>query len=167
MALAGRVDYLFCAASTCGTLRGCVEYVRREGLPTKVCAVDAVGSVIFGSRKAKRLIPGHGAALVPPLFDGGLADRVVHVTDRDCVVGCRRLVKTEGILAGGSSGAVLMALRQVAGQIPDGANCVVIFPDRGERYLDTIYSDEWVAEHFGSVEHLWDAEARVYESMVA
>src|SRR5579885_1143885 len=167
VALAGRVDYLFCAASTCGTLRGCVEYVRREGLPTKVCAVDAVGSVIFGSRKAKRLIPGHGAALVPPLFDGGLADRVVHVTDRDCVVGCRRLVKTEGILAGGSSGAVLMALRQVAGQIPDGANCVVIFPDRGERYLDTIYSDEWVAEHFGSVEHLWDAEARVYESMVA
>ncbi|MFZ0750757.1 MAG: pyridoxal-phosphate dependent enzyme, partial [Pyrinomonadaceae bacterium] len=52
--LEGRVDYLFCATSTCGTLRGCVEYIRAEKLPTTVCAVDALGSVIFGSGKRKR-----------------------------------------------------------------------------------------------------------------
>jgi 2,3-diaminopropionate biosynthesis protein SbnA len=160
----GRVDYLFCAASTCGTMRGCVEYIRREGLPTKVFAVDAVGSIIFGSHKAKRLIPGHGAAVVPPLFAHGLADRAIHVNDLDCVIGCRRLVNTEGILAGGSSGAVLMAVRQVSSQIPSGSTCAMIFPDRGERYLDTIYCDDWVAEHFGDVSHLWESHAEEFEA---
>jgi cysteine synthase A len=77
------------------------------------------------------------------------------VSDLDCVVGCRRLVRREAILAGGSSGGVLMALEQVKHRIPRGATCALIFHDRGERYLDTVYSDEWVAEHFGEVSHLW------------
>ena len=150
-ALEGKLDYLFCATSTCGTLRGCVEYVTRHGLPTQVFAVDAVGSVIFGGQKTKRLIPGHGAAVRPKLYSDDLAERCIHVTDRECIVGCRRLVSSEAILAGGSSGAVLMAVEKVKDEIPPGANCVIILPDRGERYLDTIYSDEWVAEHFGHI----------------
>src|SRR5690349_6996968 len=59
--LDGRIDYFFCATSTCGTLRGCSEYVRANHLPTRIFAVDAVGSVIFGDQKRQRLIPGHGA----------------------------------------------------------------------------------------------------------
>lgn len=154
--LGGRLDYLFCATSTCGTLRGCAEYLRDRGMGTKVYAVDALGSVIFGGAKSKRLIPGHGAAVRPALFNEALAYKCVHVTDLDCVVGCRRLVKAESILAGGSSGAVLMAVEQVRHEIPAGANCVAILPDRGERYLDTIYCDEWVAEHFGEISQLWE-----------
>src|SRR5215213_598920 len=154
--LDGKVDYLFCATSTCGTIRGCVEYIRNHDLRTRIYAVDAVGSVIFGSRKAKRLIPGHGAAVTPRLFQDDLADKAIHITDLECVIGCRRLVGTEGILAGGSSGAVLMAAEQLRGELPSGSNCVVIFPDRGERYLDTIYSNEWVTEHFGDVAELWE-----------
>jgi cysteine synthase A len=145
----GEIDCLFCATSTCGTLRGCAEYIREHNLRTTVYAVDAVGSVIFGGQSAKRLIPGHGAALVPGLFQADLTNQCVHVTDLDCVVGCRRLARCEAILAGGSSGAVVMAVDRMKQYIPSGATCVVIFPDRGERYLDTIYSDEWVAEHFG------------------
>ena len=164
-ALDAGVDYLFCATSTCGTLRGCAEYIRRRNLPTCVYAVDAVGSVIFGSRKARRLIPGHGAAIRPKLFQDGLADRCIHVSDLDCIVNCRQLVRTEGILAGGSSGAVLSAIDQVKESIPVGATCVAIFPDRGERYLDTIYSDEWVVEHFGEIAHLWEHPARCRMSM--
>jgi 2,3-diaminopropionate biosynthesis protein SbnA len=153
-ALDGRVDYLFCATSTCGTLRGCVEYVTQHGLPTKVFAVDALGSVIFGGRGAKRLIPGHGAAIRPQLYEPALAE-CVHVSDPECVVGCRRLVKYEAILAGGSSGAVVTAVSHVRHRIRPGSNCVVIFADRGERYLDTIYSDEWVEEHFGDISEGW------------
>lgn len=152
--LDGRVDYLFCATSTCGTMRGCVEYIRKENLPTKVYAVDAIGSVIFSSRKAKRLIPGHGAAVKPKLYQEGLADKCIHVSDVDCIMGCRRLVQAEAILAGGSSGAVIMAVEQVRAELPPDANCVIILPDRGERYLDTIYSDKWVHEHFGGAVHL-------------
>lgn len=156
-ALDGELDYLFCATSTCGTLRGCSEYLHKHGLRTKVYAVDAEGSVIFGGGKKKRLIPGHGAAIRPELYEDQLADRCVHVTDIDCIIGCRRLVKYESILAGGSSGAVLMAVEQVRNEIRDGSTCAVIFADRGERYLDTIYSDAWVTEHFGSIDSLWQA----------
>jgi cysteine synthase A len=81
------------------------------------------------------------------------------VSDLDCVTGCRRLVARESILAGGSPGAVVSALERLQDSIPAGANCVVILPDRGERYLETIYDDAWVREHFGDVERLWRSEA--------
>ncbi|HEU4931268.1 MAG TPA: 2,3-diaminopropionate biosynthesis protein SbnA [Pyrinomonadaceae bacterium] len=149
-------DYLFCATSTCGTVRGCAEYVRTYQLKTKVIAVDAIGSVIFGGKARKRLIPGHGAARRPELYAPKLAEECVHVSDLDCVVGCRRLVLHEAIMAGGSSGGVITAVERFKHEIPKDATCVVILPDRGERYLDTIYSDTWVKEHFGDVSHLWE-----------
>ena len=155
-ALGGEVDVLLCAASTCGTLRGCSEYVRQQGLPTRIIAVDAVGSVIFGGPSAKRLLPGHGAAMRPALHRADLADRVVHVTDLECITGCRLLARREAILAGASSGAVIMAVDRLRRAVPDDAVCVVILADRGERYLDTVYSDEWVEEHFGRVSYLWE-----------
>lgn len=154
-ALAGQVDYLFCATSTCGTLRGCSEYVRQNNLKTKIIAVDAVGSVIFGGKKGARLIPGHGAAVLPQLYQPDLADECVHVSDYDCVVGCRRLLRQEAIMAGGSSGAVLMAVQHLRARIPAGSQCVAILADRGERYLNTIYSDSWVSEHLGESANKW------------
>jgi N-(2-amino-2-carboxyethyl)-L-glutamate synthase len=162
--LGGELDYLFCATSTCGTIRGCAEYVREHKLSTRIFAVDAVGSVIFGGANGKRLIPGHGAAVRPALYQPDVAERCIHVTDLQCVVGCRRLVRDEAILAGGSSGAVLMAIEQVKNEIDAGATCAAIFADKGERYLDTIYCDTWVEEHFGKVAHLWQNEK---EMMVA
>lgn len=148
-------DYLFCAVSTCGTLRGCSEYVAAQQLKTKIFAVDAVGSVIFGDKKSKRLIPGHGSSVKPALFREGLAQEHIQVSDKDCVVGCRRLVKREAILSGGSSGAVLMAIAQIKEAIPAESVCVAILADRGERYLDTIYCDQWVRGHFGACDGLW------------
>lgn len=156
--LDGELDYLFCATSTCGTMRGCSEYLREHRPDAKVIAVDAIGSVIFNSPKAKRLIPGHGAAITPDLYLPNLAARCIHVSDIDCIIGCRRLVKHEAILAGGSSGAVLMAVEYAKLDIRPGSVCVIILPDRGERYLDTIYSDAWVTEHFGDISHYWKDE---------
>jgi 2,3-diaminopropionate biosynthesis protein SbnA len=158
MALGGRVDFLFVATSTCGTIRGCSEYVRDHGLATRVIAVDARGSLIFSDVRAKRLVPGLGAGLRPPLCDLSMIDECVHVDDLDCIVGCRRLIAREAILAGGSSGGVLAAIEKVKDRIPDGTTCVAILPDRGERYLETLFCDEWVCEHFGTVEHLWNED---------
>ncbi len=166
-ALGGKIDYLFCATSTCGTLRGCAEYARDHNLGAKIVAVDAVGSVIFGGRPAKRLVPGHGASRRPALYRPGLADDLIRVTDLDCVVGCRRIMRTEAILVGGSSGGVLMAVNKIRPRIPRGATCVAIFHDRGERYLDTIYSDDWVEEHFGEVSNLWHSQVGVEQCTVA
>lgn len=155
-AIGSEVDYLFCSVSTCGTMRGCAEYVRDFKMRTKVIAVDAVGSAIFDQQKARRLIPGHGASIKPELFHPELAHKCIHVTDLDCIVGCRRLVRHEAILAGGSSGGVVMAVMYALDTIPSGATCVAIFPDRGERYLDTIYADAWVRDNFGDVSHFWE-----------
>ena len=162
-ALDGKVDYLFCSASTCGTLRGCSEYIRKQELPTKIIAVDALGSVIFDGKPAKRLIPGHGAAVRPSLYQPGLAHQVVHLTDLECVIGCRALARSEAILVGGSSGAIIMAINRLKTSIPEGATCVAVLPDRGERYLDTIYSDSWVEEHFGSLSRIHQ-EYRQYQA---
>ena len=154
--LEGEVDYLLCATSTCGTLRGCADYVRERGMRTRIVAVDALGSVIFGGPKAERIVPGLGSGLVPGLLRPGLAHRQLHVSSLDCVVGCRRLVRREALLVGGSSGGVFTALERMQEEIPDGAVCVLVFCDRGERYLDTLFSDEWVRDRFGDVAHLWE-----------
>lgn len=153
--LDGRLDYVFCATSSCGTLRGCREFSREHRLPVRIVAVDAEGSAIFRPPNGRRLIPGHGAAVRPALHRPGLADEVIHVSDLECLVGCRRLAGREAILAGGSSGAVVSALDRIRHRIPAGATCALILPDRGERYLDTVYDDAWVAEHFGDVTQLW------------
>ena len=153
--LQDRVDYVFCATSTCGTVRGCGEYVRRNGLPTRVVAVDSVGSLIFSDVQAPRHLPGMGAGMRPPLCDLDYIDECVHVSDLECIAGCRGLVRREGILAGASSGGLVSAVGKIRDRIPAGANCVVILPDRGERYLDTVYSDEWVRGHFGEGTDLW------------
>lgn len=149
-ALGGAPDYLFCATSTCGTLRGCAEYAREQDLHTTIVAVDAVGSVIFGSPARRRLVPGHGAARRPELYQPDLAAACVHVEDSDCVAGCRRLLQSESILAGGSSGAIISAVERSLPQLPPAATVVAVLCDRGERYLDTIYNDAWVRQHFGA-----------------
>jgi N-(2-amino-2-carboxyethyl)-L-glutamate synthase len=150
--LSGELDYLFCAAGTTGTLRGCAEYIAEHELDITVVAVDAVGSAIFGPPEPwelahKRRIPGHGAAVVPALMRPGLADRLIKMTDAEAVAGCHELLATEAILAGGSSGAAVAALRRAAPLIEAGANCAVILPDGGDRYLDSIYSEAWLEEY--------------------
>lgn len=145
------IDYLFVATSTCGTLMGCADYIKAHNLSTKLMAVDAVGSVIFGTPPQTRLIPGHGAGRPSNFLDESMVHQAIHVSDKECVLGCHELLRREAILVGGSSGAIVSALKKTANFIPAGANCVLILSDRGERYLDTIYDHDWVTQHFGVI----------------
>ncbi len=147
-AIDGSLDYLFVATSTCGTIMGCAQYIDDHALDTQLVAVDAIGSVIFGTPAAPRIIPGHGAGRPSQLLDATMIDDVVHVSDWACVQGSRRLLDREAILAGGSSGAVVSAVCKRMPTFPSGASIAMIFCDRGERYLDTIYSDDWVERNF-------------------
>ncbi len=152
----GSLDYLFVATSTCGTITGCSSYLRDHGIPAKVIAVDARGSLIFSDKKEKRSVPGIGAGIRPPLCNLDLIDRVEWVSDADCVAGCRRLVRFESVLAGGSSGGVITAVERLAPEIPAGSTVVAILADRGERYLETIYSDRWVQDNVGDISSRWE-----------
>jgi cysteine synthase A len=148
MALNGKVDYLFVATSTCGTVMGCADYIKESGLFTKVIAVDAVGSVLFGGKPNKRLIPGHGAAVPSKFLKPQNLSGFVHVDDLGCIEGCWQLLQEEAIMAGGSSGAIVSAFNTYSDNIPRDSNCVLLVGDSGERYLDTIYNKEWIREHF-------------------
>lgn len=148
-ALSGRIDHVFVATSSTGTARGCAAHLRSRGRATSVVAVDAVGSVLFGGRPAERKIPGLGAGIEPPLARNQRFSDLVRVSAVDCVVGCRRLIDREGILAGGSAGGVLHAVRHQAASMPSGSRCVAILADSGTRYLDSVYSDDWVEHELG------------------
>lgn len=144
--LDGNVDYVFCPTSTCGTLRGCAEYAARMRMDTRFIAVDAVGSVLFQDEFRARRIPGLGSGVRPRASALDLVHKVVHVSDVECLEGCHSLLREESIFAGGSSGGVVVAAKRLEPEISPGKTCVLILPDRGERYLDTIYSDSWVRE---------------------
>ncbi|WP_157633892.1 2,3-diaminopropionate biosynthesis protein SbnA [Thioflavicoccus mobilis] len=138
-------DYLFVPVSTCGTIMGCATWLRDHGCHTRVIAVDVIGSGIFAPSVGTRSIPGMGASGPPELLNSAFVDDFVRVTDNECVISCRELLDNEGLLMGGSSGAVMAAIHKHRAKIASGSRCVLIFPDAGDRYLKTIFDDEWAA----------------------
>ena len=141
--LDGPVDYLFVAVSTTGTIRGVAKRLKETNPRLKVVAVDATGSVIFGTPPQPRWIPGIGASRVPELYGPATIDDVVHVNDQESIDSCLDLLTCEGILAGGSSGAVIAGIRKYLHRLPAGTRLVTLLPDRGERYMDTVYDPLW------------------------
>ncbi|VXA97715.1 2,3-diaminopropionate biosynthesis protein SbnA [Maribacter litoralis] len=143
-ALHGKLDYLFVATSTCGTLMGCADFIVENNLDTKIIAVDAVGSVLFGGPPLKRLIPGHGAGVPSQFLDTDKIYDQIYVDDVDCARGCWNLLEKEAILCGGSSGGMISAVQKYSKNIEAESNCALFLCDRGERYLDTIYNTKWL-----------------------
>jgi len=144
-----RLDYLFVGAGTTGTLMGCVQYFRKHRPETRIVAVDSVGSVTFGNPPGKRYIPGLGSSQQPPIFDAEGISGFEMVPEADAVAMCRHLARTNGLLAGGSTGTVVAGVYAWRDRLPENAVVVAISPDFGERYLDTVYDDDWAGGHFG------------------
>ncbi|VVV00431.1 MULTISPECIES: 2,3-diaminopropionate biosynthesis protein SbnA [Mesonia] len=150
-ALAGSLDYLFVATSTCGTLMGCASYIKEHHPQTKIIAVDAVGSVLFGGEAGPRNIPGHGAGVTSQFLNEHYIHDFIKVNDLECAMGCWELLKKESILVGGSSGAIISAFHKYESQLEEGARCALLLSDGGNRYLDTIYNQEWLLKHIPGV----------------
>jgi N-(2-amino-2-carboxyethyl)-L-glutamate synthase len=141
-----RLDVLFVGAGTTGTLMGCARYFRGWRRPVRIVAVDSVGSVTFGGAPGRRMIPGLGTGVRPPLFDPSLVDDVIHVEEADAIRTCHRLAR-HGFLFGGSTGTIVTgAAGWLARQEPRPITAVAIAPDLGERYLDTIYQSTWLRD---------------------
>ncbi|WP_031469272.1 2,3-diaminopropionate biosynthesis protein SbnA [Sciscionella sediminilitoris] len=144
------LDVLFIGAGTTGTLMGCARYFAEVAPHVRVVAVDTVGSVTFGHPPARRMIPGLGTAVRPALLDESYIHDVVLVPERDTIAACRELAG-RGFLFGGSTGTVVSGARRwLAEHESAGLTAVAIAPDLGERYLDTVYSEQWVQNVYGS-----------------
>lgn len=144
----GAPDVVLVATSTTGTIAGCLDLVARRGLRTRVVAVDAEGSVLFGGRRGARLLSGYGAGVVTALSQGLTPNAVCRVSDLDAVVAARALARREGVLAGASSGAVVAALARLRPELGADARVVLVLHDGGLPYADTVFDDAWVAETF-------------------
>lgn len=144
-----QLDVLFVGAGTTGTLMGCARYFEHWHRPVRIVAVDSVGSVIFGGRPGRRMIPGLGMAVRPPLLDDAHVDDVVRVEEADTLRACHRLAR-RGFLFGGSTGTVVSgATDWLSRHGAGGLTAVAIAPDLGERYLDTIYQTNWIEAIYG------------------
>ncbi len=151
----GRIDYLVAGAGTGGTIGGVGRYLKEKDPKIRVVAVDPVGSVFsdhFHGKKDLKAGPycleGLGDEFLISTMDFSVLDDMLQVTDRQAFHHARRLVKEEGILGGGSSGAALWAVLQVASKLPPmdrPARIVTVFPDGAGRYLSSIFNDAWLA----------------------
>jgi len=144
-----QLDVLFVGAGTCGTLMGCARYFREWHRRIRVVAVETVGSVTFGGPPGRRMIPGLGTSVRPPMLDESYVDEVVRVEEADTIRACHRLAAT-GFLFGGSTGTVVSgALDWLTQHDAHDLTAVAIAPDFGERYLDTVYQANWVTDLYG------------------
>lgn len=138
-------DYLVAGVSTSGTILGISRRLRERFPGLRVIGVDALGSVLFGRSEGRRRLPGIGASRVPELLVREEIDDVVYVGDLESCQGCLDLLASEGIFAGGSSGSVVAAIRKLIPRVSRGSRILTLLPDRGDRYLDLVYSAEWRA----------------------
>ncbi len=149
--MAGRIDWFVGGIGTGGTVSGVARYLKEQDPRVKVLAVDIAGSVFTDwFREHKRVKPHR--TLVEGLGDEEIIgcpeweriDDMVQATDRDAFLAARELARSEAIFAGGSSGAALWGVRQLAARLAAPARVVTLFPDSGNRYLSTIYNDDWM-----------------------
>jgi N-(2-amino-2-carboxyethyl)-L-glutamate synthase len=139
-----KLDLVFVAVSSGGAITG-VSIRIKEKLPrVTIVGVDVEGSVIFGQSPEKRYISGIGSSLVPPILQYAKIDEVAFVSQANIIKGCYELLNEQAIFAGASSGAVYFAAKNYFNtQTPTGKSAVLIFPDKGTAYLDTVYNKDW------------------------
>lgn len=134
----GEIDYLVCALGTSGTIMGLSKFLKQMKPSIKiVCAQPVKGHYIQGLKNMEE-------AIVPEIYDPSKIDTHELIESEEAIEMARQLIKKEGIFAGMSSGAAMLAAYRTAEKISSG-NIVVLFPDRAEKYISTImfepYSD--------------------------
>ena len=141
----GKVDLFVAGVGTGGTITGVGEYLKSKNPAIKVVAVEPAGSpVLSGGKSGPHKIQGIGAGFVPEVLNTGIYDEILPVENEDAFAAGRLLGKTEGVLAGISSGAALHAAIQLARRPENrGKTIVALLPDTGDRYLSTaLFAEE-------------------------
>jgi len=151
----GKVTHVVVASGTGGTISGVGKYLKEKNPDIKVLGVDAYGSILKKFHETSEFdtdeiypyrIEGLGKNLVPTATNFEVIDVFEKVTDEDAAHKARELALKEGLFTGYTSGAVMQATQQYAekGYFGKDSVVVMILPDHGSRYMEKIYSDEWM-----------------------
>lgn len=130
----GQIDYLVAGAGSGGTFSGIMKYLKEKDKNIQGVLADPYGSIIGGGEHADYDIEGIGNDFIADTMDVSFIDKVIKISDNEAFEASRLLALKEGIMAGSSSGAALVAGLKLAQKIDKG-NIVIVLPDRGDRYL--------------------------------
>ena len=135
----GQVDFFVAGVGTGGTVTGTGEVLKERNAHLQVVAVEPDDSpVLSGEKPGPHKIQGIGAGFIPQVLKTDILDEIIRVKNEEAFETARKLAKTEGLLAGISSGAAAYAAAELARRPENkGKTIVVLLPDTGERYLST------------------------------
>lgn len=134
----GRIDAFVHAVGTAHSIHGAARALRAHGAPLHVTAVEpAESAVLSGGPTGSHKFEGIGIGFMPPLWEPDQVDEIQIVTTDEAIAMARRLAREEGLFAGASSGANVVAALRVAERLGPDATVVTILCDSGLRYLST------------------------------
>ncbi|MEK6810642.1 MAG: cysteine synthase, partial [Candidatus Thermoplasmatota archaeon] len=149
----GTITHFVCGMGTGGTISGAGKFLKEKNPKIKVIGVDPLGSVLKDYFYSKQLVKSHtykiegiGEDFIPDTTWFEYIDDIIKVGDKEAFLIARRLAREEGILAGSSAGAALIAALKVAEDLEPEHVLVVLLPDTGARYLSKAHNEEWLRE---------------------
>lgn len=135
--LNGDIDTFVATVGTGGTLTGIAKYLKSKNKNIKVIAVEPEESALLSGKEAgAHKIQGIGANFIPKILDRSLIDIVKTVTYEDSIAEAQKFARSEGVLIGISSGAALVAAKDVISKC-EGKKVVALLPDSADRYMST------------------------------
>ncbi|MEK6346293.1 MAG: cysteine synthase family protein [Burkholderia sp.] len=147
--LGERIDYLVGSVGTGGSLFGTARELRATGPAPRVVGVEPIGSIAFGGEGGDYYQSGTGTppgAEIGALVDYALLDEGIKVSDAAAFNTARYLARRKSLLVGGSAGGVIWHALSMLATLPADATLVVLVCDGGEKYLDTVFNDDWMRE---------------------
>jgi len=131
----GRVDAVVLGCGTSGTFSGVARYLKEQSPKVWAVVVETQGSVYGGGQPGPHKVEGIGSSFIPKNFDRSVCDEVMMVNDPDAFEMVKQLAAREGVLAGSSAGANVVASLRVAQRLGPGKRVLTMIPDSAERYL--------------------------------
>ncbi len=133
---------------TGGTITGVARKLKEVIPDVKIVGIDPKGSILGGGDEVfTYMVEGIGYDFYPDVLDNDVVDQYVKTEDKESFLTARRLISEEGLLVGGSSGAVVWGALQAAKSLTKGQKCIAILPDNIRNYLSKFVSDKWMEEN--------------------
>jgi cystathionine beta-synthase len=143
----------YCHNHASGTIAGIARRLKELNPNIIVVGVDPYGSILAQPEELNPtdvttyLVEGIGYDFIPRVCDRSMVDRWVKSNDRESLLMARRLIREEGLLCGGSSGAAVYCALQAAQCLDETQRCVVLLPDSVRNYMSKFLSDSWMIDN--------------------